>query len=88
VQLSATAAFEPLAGRIDYERPGCRYACGFMTRVAGGDRVVGHSGGFPGVDAQLETYPSSRFTVIVLSGQEMVAEPILAYVQPVLHAGN
>jgi CubicO group peptidase (beta-lactamase class C family) len=82
--LSAAATDALLADRIDYERPGYHYAYGFITRVAGGERVAGHSGGFPGVDAQFEMYLVSGYTVIVLSNYEMVAEPILAYVQRVL----
>jgi CubicO group peptidase (beta-lactamase class C family) len=82
--LSAAAADELLADRADYERPGYHYAYGFITRVAGDERVAGHSGGFPGVDAQFEMYLASGYTVIVLSNYEMVAEPILAYVQRLL----
>lgn len=86
--LSAAATGELLEDRVDYERPGYRYAYGFMTRRVGGDRVVGHSGGFPGVDAQFEMYLASGYTVIVLSNYEMVAEPILAFVQQRLPAGR
>lgn len=82
--LSAAATSELLADRVEYERPGYRYAYGFITRLAGNERVAGHSGGFPGVDAQFETYLESGYTVIVLSNYEMVAEPILTYVQQVL----
>lgn len=82
--LSTAATDELLAERTDYERPGYHYAYGFITRVAGDERVVGHSGGFPGVDAQFEMYLDSGYTVIVLSNYELVAEPIVSYVQQVV----
>ena len=43
------------------------YAYGFEDRQAGGQRVVGHGGGFPGVSTQLEMYLDTGYTVVVLT---------------------
>lgn len=81
VLLSAPATEQLLADRVDYERPGYRYAYGFITRQAGDERIVGHSGGFPGVDAQVELYQGSGYTVIVLANYELVGEAVAMWLQ-------
>ncbi len=73
-----------LAGRVDEGRPGYQYGYGFISRRAGAEEIVGHSGGFPGVDAQFEIYRNSGYTVIVLANYELVAEPIAHYLQQML----
>lgn len=84
--LSADATAALLTARVDYERPGYRYAYGFIVREQGGEHFVGHSGGSHGVDAQFEMDRSHGYTVILLANYEQVAEPILLHIQQLLHA--
>lgn len=73
-----------LTDRIEYERPGYRYGYGFIFRRAGNEPIVGHSGGFPGVDAQFDMSLDRGYTVIVLANYELVAEPIVMHLQQIL----
>jgi CubicO group peptidase (beta-lactamase class C family) len=57
-----------LAGKVPMPRG--QYAYGFSDRVVGGRRVVGHNGGFPGVNAELHVFPDTRDVVIVLSNYD------------------
>jgi len=82
--LSPAATDQLLIPRVDDDRPGYRYGYGFSIREADDEPIVGHSGGFPGVDAQFEMYWESGYTVIVLSNYELVSEPIARYIQQVL----
>jgi CubicO group peptidase (beta-lactamase class C family) len=47
--------------------PGFQYAYGFTDRVAFGRRVVGHSGGAPGMNGELAFEPTGGYVVVVLS---------------------
>lgn len=82
--LSAAATQQLLIDRVDYPRPGYRYGYGFICRRAGEEHVAGHSGGFPGVDAQFDMYLDSGYTIIVLANYELVAEPVTLYIQRLL----
>jgi len=84
--LPAAAIDLLLTDRVDYERPGYRYAYGFIVRAQGGDHFVGHSGGGHGVDAQFEMDRRHGYTVIILANYELVAEPILRQIQQLLLA--
>ena len=55
-----------LAGKVE-TGPGVRYAYGFIDRVVGGRRFVGHSGGAPGMNGQLVFEPNGGYVVVVLS---------------------
>ena len=47
--------------------PSLRYAYGFMDRVVGGRRFVGHGGGAPGMNGDLAFEPDGGYVVVVLS---------------------
>jgi hypothetical protein len=47
--------------------PGVMYAYGFMDRVAGGRRFVGHSGGAAGMSGDLVFEPNGGYVIVVLS---------------------
>lgn len=68
-----------LAGKVDSDRPGGppgdRYAYGFSDQKINGVRVVGHNGGTPGYEAQLDVYPETGWTVVVLTNQDGVLVP-------------
>jgi CubicO group peptidase (beta-lactamase class C family) len=44
-----------------------QYAYGFIDRVAGGRRFVGHGGGAPGMNGELAFEPGGGYVVVVLS---------------------
>lgn len=46
--------------------PGRKYAYGFGDFAMGGHRVVGHNGGAPGMNAQLDMHWDTGYTVVVL----------------------
>jgi CubicO group peptidase (beta-lactamase class C family) len=54
-----------LAGKAPTPRG--KYGYGFSERLVGGRRVVGHNGGFPGVNAELHILPDTGEVVVVLS---------------------
>ncbi len=51
--------------------PTPRYAYGFGEDRINGSRVVGHSGGFPGVNSNLDIYMDTGYIVVVLSNIDM-----------------
>jgi CubicO group peptidase (beta-lactamase class C family) len=52
--------------------PGDRYAYGFEETTVAGVRVVGHGGGAPGYEAQLDLRPDTGDVVVVLCNQDGV----------------
>ena len=60
---------------------GSKYAYGFDDRMQNGQRIVGHNGGSPGANAQLDIYVDSGYTVVVLSNYDPhVAEEVAEYI--------
>ncbi|HZT43668.1 MAG TPA: serine hydrolase domain-containing protein [Chthonomonadaceae bacterium] len=60
-----------LTGKVEVGmEPGVRYAYGFFTRNENGQRIVGHSGGFPGISSNLDIYLDSGYTVVVMSNYD------------------
>lgn len=53
--------------------PHTRYAYGFIDRRVNGTRIVGHGGGFPGVNSNLDIYMDKGYIVVVLSNIDMGA---------------
>jgi D-alanyl-D-alanine carboxypeptidase len=47
--------------------PSFQYAYGFMDRVVGGRRFVGHTGDDAGMNGDLEFEPNGGYVVVVLS---------------------
>ena len=47
--------------------PGGRYGFGFGDATLNGRRVVGHSGGFPGISANLDMFWNDGWVVVVMS---------------------
>jgi len=58
-----------LAGKVRL-RETTHYAYGFVDRIVGGQRVVGHSGGAPGVCNFMDIYLESGYTLIILSNSD------------------
>lgn len=59
--------YTELATTGKVEAPGGKYAYGFEDNREDGVRMIGHSGGAPGVNAELNICPESGYVVIVLS---------------------
>jgi CubicO group peptidase (beta-lactamase class C family) len=68
------------AGKVspDPEKPASRYAYGIMERTVGAERIVGHGGGFMGINGQLDIYWESGYVVAVLSNYDPPAAGALA----------
>jgi D-alanyl-D-alanine carboxypeptidase len=56
-----------LEGKVPMGQSIVQYAYGFMDRVQFGRRLVGHGGGFPGMNGALSFEPTGGYTVVVLS---------------------
>jgi CubicO group peptidase (beta-lactamase class C family) len=70
-----------LAGKVDSAKPGGppneKYAYGFSDASINGVRIVGHNGGTPGYEAQLDIYPGRGYVVVLLANQDRVLVPAI-----------
>jgi len=70
-----------LAGKVNANRPGGppvdKYAYGFADVKFNGVRIVGHNGGTPGYEAQLDIYPDRGYVVVILANQDQVLVPAI-----------
>jgi CubicO group peptidase (beta-lactamase class C family) len=55
---------------------GANYGYGFAVAQGPGGKVVGHSGGFDGINSQLDIYVDSGYIVAVMSNIESGASPL------------
>ena len=62
------------------------YGFGFGVEESG--RIVGHSGGFPGINSQLDIYVGDEYTVAVMSNYGGGAQPIIEKSRALLLAGR
>lgn len=77
--LSAKYTEIVLTGKVDI--PGsstARYAYGFQEEKVNGQRRVGHGGGFPGINSELQIYPELDYTVAVMSNYDPPAASRIA----------
>jgi CubicO group peptidase (beta-lactamase class C family) len=61
---------------------------GYGFGIQAGGRIVGHSGGFPGISAQLDIYLSDDYTVAVLANYGGAAQPVIEKARTLLLAGR
>jgi hypothetical protein len=47
-----------------------KYAYGFTDELLQGTHIVGHNGGFPGINSQLDIYLGKGYTVAVMSNYD------------------
>jgi CubicO group peptidase (beta-lactamase class C family) len=52
------------------------YGYGFTVVQGPGGKVVGHSGGFPGINSELDIYVDSGYIVVVMSNYDNGASPL------------
>jgi len=86
-RLLAPASLERL-WRADPEQnsPGYGYGFGVQTTPAG--RLVGHSGGFTGISADLGMYLDAGYTMIVLSNDSEGAPPVYEKARELIELGR
>ena len=61
---------------------------GFGFGVQEGGRVVGHSGGFNGINSQLDIYVGEDYTLAVMSNYGDGAQPIIDKARTLMLAGQ
>ncbi len=64
--------------------PDLKFAYGFGEFYVNGQRIIGHNGGAPGVDAQMDIYPKLGYTVIVLSNYDRAVMPVIDRIQEMI----
>lgn len=80
-----------LAPRVDTPQPGGptvdKYTYGFSYQAAGGVTFVGHNGGTPGYEGQIDIYPSTGYMVVILANQDQALVPAIQRSEsPLSHA--
>jgi CubicO group peptidase (beta-lactamase class C family) len=64
--------------------PDIKYGYGFGEFFINNVRIIGHNGGSPGVDAQMDIYPDSDYTVVVLSNYDRSVLPVVKFIENIL----
>jgi CubicO group peptidase (beta-lactamase class C family) len=79
--LSAAMTAEMLAPRVNAPQPGGppvdKYTYGFAYQAINGVTFVGHNGGTPGYEGQIDIYPRSGYVVVILANQDQVLVPAI-----------
>jgi CubicO group peptidase (beta-lactamase class C family) len=74
-------------GKVD-AGPGLKYGYGFFCSEVDGRRAVGHSGGFSGINSQLDIHLDTGYTVIVMSNYDPpIAQQIVTKIGQVIPEG-
>ena len=63
---------------------GANYGFGFSVTEGPEGRVVGHSGGFSGINSQLDIYLDRGFIVAVMSNIDMGASPLARAIRKIV----
>lgn len=66
-----------LTGKVPIGQSVVQYAYGFMDRIQGGRRLVGHGGSYPGMNGELSFEPAGGYTVVVLSNFDPPAATLI-----------
>jgi CubicO group peptidase (beta-lactamase class C family) len=62
------------------------YGFGFGIYGTPGNRIAGHSGGFPGISSNLDMYLDSGYTAVVLSNYDGGSQPVMEKIRELLGA--
>ncbi len=66
-------------GRVERpDKPGITYAYGFQYVMVNGHRIIGHSGGAPGISAQFDLYLDLGYTAVILANYDPPIAPRIA----------
>lgn len=74
--LSAKLVSTSMRERMWTDFKGANYGYGFTVSQGPGGKVVGHSGGFPGINSQLDIYVDSGYIVAAMSNIDNGASPL------------
>lgn len=64
------------------------YGFGFGVSGKPGDRVVGHSGGFSGINSNLDMFLDSGYTAVVMSNYDQGAQPVETKIKELIAAAK
>lgn len=79
--LSPEMTAEVTEAKVGTGTPGQSYGFGFLSIVENGHRLVGHSGGFSGINSYLDMYVDLGYTVAVLSNRDMGAAEVREFIE-------
>jgi CubicO group peptidase (beta-lactamase class C family) len=61
--------------------PDRKYGFGFGEVFKNNVRIIGHNGGAPGIEGQVDIYPDLGYTVVVLSNYDRATSPIIKFIE-------
>jgi len=61
-----------------------QYTYGFAYQAINGVTCVGHNGGTPGYEGQLDIYPQNGYVVVILTNQDQVMVPAIRQTEAIL----
>jgi CubicO group peptidase (beta-lactamase class C family) len=64
--------------------PGTMYAYLFQDRMVNGHRIIGHGGGAPGINANLDMYLDNGYTVAVMANYDEAASKVANKIEELL----
>ncbi len=79
--MNHTLVSEESLARMWMDHAGVGYGYGFGVSDGPAGKVVGHSGGFPGLNGNLDVFPESGYVVAVLSNYDRGANPLAEHVK-------
>jgi len=86
--LSPAMTATVLAPRVNSPQPGGplvdKYTYGFAYQAVNGVIVVGHNGGTPGYEGQLDIYPRTGYVVVILTNQDETLVPAIQRAETML----
>jgi CubicO group peptidase (beta-lactamase class C family) len=86
--LSATMTATVLTPRVNSPQPGGppvdKYTYGFAYQAINGVTFVGHNGGTPGYEGQLDIYPKTGYAVVALTNQDETLTPAIQRSEAIL----
>jgi len=72
-KLISKESFDTLTTGKTQRGPGTMYAYLFQDKMVNGQRIIGHGGGAPGINANLDMYLDTGYTVAVMSNYDGAA---------------
>jgi CubicO group peptidase (beta-lactamase class C family) len=76
-----------LAGKVPMG-PNGKYAYGFGDFNFGGHRMVGHNGGAPGINSELQIFWDDGYTIIVMANYDRAASPLANWIRGSIFGGQ
>lgn len=73
-----------MSGKVAMDRGGGKYGYAMIEAIVNGVRIVGHSGGAPGINSKLDMYRDLGYTVAVMSNYDGGTRPVIDRLQRAL----